>query len=204
VPGRVFLGATIAELAGHFGADAKGFVEQGTQAEKAPGDSLVAVVAGRRLVAMRWGLIPMGRTNARGRPVLETLVNARAETLFSKSAFAGLARAILPIGGWFEWTGPPRRRRRWTIRARAEPILAVAAVWDLWRAPGGAGVASLALVTSAPNAEVAPVHDRMPAILDRDAWPLWLGETDGDPAALLRPWGEGRLVAEPEIQGAQS
>ena len=93
---------------------------------------------------------------------------------------------------------------RWTIRAPAEPILAFAAVWDLWRAPGGAEVASLATVTCAPNAEVAPVHDRMPAILDRDAWPVWLGEADGDPAALLRPWPDGRLVAAADAGGAAS
>ena len=90
-----------------------------------------------------------------------------------------------------------RRRRRWTIRAPAEPILAFAAVWDLWQAPGGAEVASLALVTCAPNADVAPVHDRMPAILDRDAWPVWLGEAEGDPGGLLGPLPEGRLAAAP-------
>jgi hypothetical protein len=25
----------------------------------------------------------------------------------------------------------------------------------------------------------------MPVILERDAWPLWLGEAEGDPTALL-------------------
>jgi putative SOS response-associated peptidase YedK len=196
LPGRVFLAATAAELAGHFGATADGVADPGPRPEIAPGDTVVAVVAGRRLAAMRWGLIPMGRTNARGRPVLETLVNARAETLFAKSAFAGLGRCLMPAGGWYEWTGSPRRRR-WTIRAPAEPILALAAVWDLWRAPGGAEVASLAVVTCAPNADVAPIHDRMPAILDRDRWPVWLGEAEGDPGGLLEPLPDGRLAAAP-------
>jgi putative SOS response-associated peptidase YedK len=198
LPGRVLLAATAADVAARFGAAAEALADPGPWGEIATGATVAAVVAGRRLVAMRWGLIPMGRTDARGRPVLETLVNARAETLFAKSAFAGLGRCLMPVGGWFEWTGPPRRRRRWTIRAPAEPILAFAAVWDLWRAPGGAEVASLAVVTCAPNAEVAPVHDRMPAILDPDAWPVWLAEEEGDPAVLLRPWPDGRLVAEPD------
>jgi putative SOS response-associated peptidase YedK len=195
LPGRAFLTATAGDLAARFGAPAEGAASLAPRPEMAPGDTVAAVVAGRRLTAMRWGLIPMGRTGARGRPVLETLVNARAETLFAKSAFAGLGRCLMPAGGWFEWTGPPRRRRRWRIRAPIERVLAFAAVWDLWRAPGGAEVASLAVVTCAPNAEVAPVHDRMPAILDPDAWPVWLGEAEGDPAALLRPW-PGRLVVE--------
>jgi putative SOS response-associated peptidase YedK len=196
LPGRVFLTATAAELAAHFDAAAGDAPEPGPRPEIGPGDTVLAVVAGRRLAAMRWGLIPMGRTNARGRPVLETLVNARAETLFAKSAFAGLGRCLMPASGWFEWTGAGRRRQRWTIRAPAEPVLAFAAVWDRWQAPGGVEVASLALVTCAPNADVAPVHDRMPAILDRDRWPVWLGETEGDPAGLLRPLADGRLSVE--------
>jgi putative SOS response-associated peptidase YedK len=76
------------------------------------------------------------------------------------------------------------------------PVLAVAAVWDLWRAPGGAEVASLATVPCAPNAEVAPVPDRMPVILGPEAWPVWLGEAEGDAAGLLRPLPDGALVAE--------
>ena len=67
--------------------------------------------------------------------------------------------------GWYEWTGERRRKTRWAIRAPGGPILALAAVWDRWRAPGGAEVASLATVTCPPSAEVAAVHDRMPVIL---------------------------------------
>lgn len=158
----------------------------------------VPVVAGtpRRLLPMRLGMIPMGRQNARKRPVLETIVNARSETLFTKSAFAGLARGLLPVNGWYEWTGN-RRRQRWAVRMPGHPVIALAAVWDLWQAPGGGEVASFATVTCAPNAEVAAVHDRMPVILAPAAWPLWLGEADGDPAALLVPPPDGTLAVEP-------
>ena len=151
--------------------------------------------SGRRLVAMRWGMIPMGRRNARGRPVLETIINARAETLFAKSAFADLRRCILPVSGWYEWTGAARRKTRWAITGEAG-LLAFAAVWDLWTAPGGAVLRSLATVTTEPNADVAAVHHRMPAILEPADWPLWLGEADGDAGALLRPFPQGRLRVE--------
>ena len=200
MPGRFFLTATVAELAGLFAAEARGIPEAGPRPEAAPGEVVLAVVSdrGRRLAAMRWGLIPMGRTNARGRPVLETIVNARSETLFAKSAYAGLGRCLLPVSGWYEWTGERRRKTRWAIRAPGRPVLAFAAVWDLWRAPGGAEVASLATVTCPPNAEVAAVHDRMPVILPPEAWPLWLGETEGDAAALMQPLPDGTLAVEPE------
>ena len=85
--------------------------------------------------------------------------------------------------------------------APPRPVLAFAAVWDLWRAPGGAEVASLATVTCAPNADVAPVHDRMPVIVDRADWPLWLGEVEGDGDAR-RPLPDGELSVEPGLTGA--
>jgi len=103
MPGRFFLKETVAGIAAVFGADAADMVESGVRLDAAPGETVTAVVGGerRRLVEMRWGMIPTGRRNARGRPVLETIVNARSETLFEKSAFAGLRRCILPVSGWY-------------------------------------------------------------------------------------------------------
>ena len=194
MPGRIFLAATLGELAEAFAADAglaTGFVPP---PEAAAGDRLLAVVANpRRILSVRWGLIPMGRTNARGRPVMDTFVNARSEALFAKSAFANLRRALLPVSGWYEWTGERQNKTRWALRAPDRAVIAFAAVWDVWQAPCGAEAASLATVTCAPNAEVAAVHDRMPVILAAADWSLWLGETDGDPARLLRPVPDGSL-----------
>lgn len=186
-----------------FGADPAGLSDPGPRRDVAPGATVIAVVSdpGRRMVEMRWGLIPMGRRNARGRPVMETVVNARSETLFGKSAYAGVGRCLLPVSGWYEWTGAPRRKTRWAISGLAEPLLAFAAVWDAWRAPGGAEVLSLATVTCAPNADVRDIHHRMPVIVGPAGWPLWLGETAGDPFDVLNPLPDGRLrieaVAEP-------
>jgi hypothetical protein len=32
-----------------------------------------------------------------------------------------------------------------------------------------------------------PLHDRMPMILEPNVWPVWLGKSDGNPLALMRP-----------------
>ena len=40
---------------------------------------------------------------------------------------------------------------------------------------------------------MAPIHNSMPVVLDPDAWPAWLGETEGSAAALLRPAAEDVL-----------
>ncbi|MEL6795026.1 MAG: SOS response-associated peptidase family protein, partial [Pseudomonadota bacterium] len=96
MPGRFFLTTPLAEVAAAFDASLEA-EDPGARLDAAPGEAVCALIGGpRRMFAMRWGMIPMGRKNARGRPVMETLVNARSETLFEKSAYEGVRRAILP------------------------------------------------------------------------------------------------------------
>jgi putative SOS response-associated peptidase YedK len=47
------------------------------------------------------------------------------------------------------------------------------------------------------NALMAPIHDRMPVVLEPTDWPLWLGEAEGDPATVLHPPADGVLHAWP-------
>ncbi|MEM7525255.1 MAG: SOS response-associated peptidase, partial [Pseudomonadota bacterium] len=202
MPGRYFLTTPLADVAALFSADIGDLADPGPRLDAAPGEAVAAIIRDedasvRRMREMRWGMIPMGRKNARGRPVMETIVNARSETLFAKSAFDGVRRCILPVGGWYEWTGAKRRKTRWKISAKDASLLAFAAIWDVWRAPGGGEVASLATVTVAPNDDLEEIHHRMPAILPPSAWPLWLGDAEGDaegdPATVLATAPNGLL-----------
>ena len=196
MPGRYHLTTPLADVAAAFGAALEA-PDPGPRLDAAPGEMVAAIVGGpRRMVEMRWGMIPMGRVNARRRPVMETIVNARSETLFRKSAFEGVNRAILPVNGWYEWTGKTRRKTRWEISAPKSPILAFAAIWDVWKSPSGTEIASLATVTVEPSADVAPIHHRMAAILEPEDWPVWLGEAEGDPAACLRTYPDKRLIVK--------
>jgi putative SOS response-associated peptidase YedK len=195
MPGRYFLTTPLADVAAKFDAipDAPG---PGPRRDAAPGEAVAAITGkhdGRRVVEMRWGMIPMGRVNARKRPVMETIINARSETLFKKTAFADVNRAILPVNGWYEWTGKTRRKTRWEISAPKSPILAFEAIWDVWKSPSGTEIASLATVKVDPSADVAPTHHRMAAILDPADWAVWLGEAEGDPEACLRTYPDNRL-----------
>ena len=103
MPGRLFLTRPLVDLAVALGVD----VPQDADPPRhniVPGqDLLVLTRAG--LTHMPWGLIPVGRKNARGRPVMDTIINVRGETVFEKSAFAGTVRALIPVDGWYEWTG---------------------------------------------------------------------------------------------------
>ncbi len=196
MPGRFFLRESLSELADRFGVSGALPDDPGPRMDAAPGEPVHAIVGGtpHRLLAMRWGMIPVGRRNARGRPVLETIVNARSETVFDKSAFDGVRRAILPVSGWYEWTGEKRRKTRWQIAAPHRPVLAFAAIWDLWQGPGGIELAQLATVTCAPNADIAPCHDRMPVILPDEAWGSWLDGTEAEARRLTVPAPTGLLA----------
>ncbi|MGX9351154.1 SOS response-associated peptidase [Shimia sp. W99] len=191
MPGRLFLTTPMAEIAAWMRADAP--VEEPPRRNIQPGQEIVCFT-GERFQRMRWGIIPVGRLNARGRPVMEAIINARSETVFDKSAFEGVGRAVVIVDGWYEWTGEKRRKTAWRISG-AEPLI-FAAITDEWTAPGGLRVPQVATVTCEPNADVAPIHHRMGVLLRREDVSLWLSGGEEDVAPLLVPWPDGRLKIE--------
>ena len=193
MPGRLFLERPMQEIADRVGFP--GAPEQTVRRNIQPGQELVTLTSSGWRV-MRWGLIPVGRVNARGRPVMETIINARSETLFDKSAFEGVRRGVVPVDGWYEWTGEKRRKTAWRIRSADDSPLLFAAIWDVWKAPGGQELAQVATVTCAPNGDVEKVHHRMGVLLRPEDVAVWLEGSEAAARALCRPWPEGRLAIE--------
>ncbi|MEJ8562979.1 SOS response-associated peptidase [Yoonia sp. GPGPB17] len=145
---------------------------------------------------MRWGMIPVGRVNARGRPVMETIINARSETVFDKSAFADVKRAIVPANGWYEWTGEKRRKQPWRITRKDGGLLYFAAISDVWNGPGGVQVYQVATITCAPSADVRDIHHRMGVILSENQCEQWLDGSENDAKLLMVPFPDGGLHVE--------
>ncbi|MEM8728909.1 MAG: SOS response-associated peptidase [Pseudomonadota bacterium] len=196
MPGRVYQTQPMELLAKAAGCSVDPVADEPARRNIAPGQSVVALTA-LGLQRMRWGMIPVGRINARGRPVMETIVNARSETVFDKTAFAGVRRAVLPVEGWYEWTGATRRKTAWRIRPSDGGFLWFAAVFDVWSAPGGQQLAQIATVTCEPNADVVDIHHRMAVILDLADVEMWLSGSEAEVARLMVPWPDGRLTVEP-------
>lgn len=132
--------------------------------------------AGERTVAeLRWGLIPgWSRGPAQQASVL---TNARAETVADKPAFREAfqrRRCLVPADGFYEWR--KRGDRRWPFlfaRADGEPAV-FAGLWERWCADGAEPLESFTIVTTAPNALVGELHDRMPVLLPAEAQEAWL------------------------------
>ena len=155
----------------------------------APTDPLTVVLEredGRVLERHRWGLIPPWAVDpsAGGR-----MINARAETVATSPAFRVALRrrrCIVPADGFYEWERRGRARQPWFIhRADGQPM-AMAGLWSLWRDLAvGLWISSCAVITTAANATVAPLHDRMPVLLPADAWDAWMDPSESS-ADFLR------------------
>lgn len=146
----------------------------------------------RRLDMIRWGLTP-GKRN---------LINARAETVGSKHTFRESfesRRCLVPATGFFEWQKLGDVKQPFYIRPFAGDIFAFAGIWGPARDKDGALVDAFAILTTEPNELMAPIHDRMPVILDPDSYKLWLNPKESWETLkkLLRPTPEGRLTAFP-------
>ncbi|MEM1235181.1 MAG: SOS response-associated peptidase [Pseudomonadota bacterium] len=193
MPGRFFLAASAEELSAFAGTNVPA---QPPRWNVAPGQEILTFTTdGPRM--MRWGLIPQGRKNARGRPVMEVLVNARCETVFDKSAYEGVGTCIVPAHGWYEWTGEKRKKTAWRISPASGGLMAFAAIYDVWQGPGSLEVPQVATVTCDPNGDVRDIHHRMGVILSPDQFADWLGPDKGRAATLMRPLPDGSLtVAE--------
>lgn len=147
--------------------------------------------AGRQLVAMRWGFLPVWYKTPADGPLL---INARAETIAEKPTFRAAARSrrcILPASGFYEWTKTEEGARLpWYIRRRDGAPIAFAGVWQDW---GEDALSACAVVTTAANEGISAIHHRMPLILEPEAWPLWLGEAGKGAAELMQPGADGVL-----------
>lgn len=167
-----------------------------------PGGRIPAIRArasddSRELTSLHWGLTP-GWARSADAPV----VNARAESLAEKPTFRDAyrtRRCLIPASGFYEWKISGRAREPWLFRLRDERPFAFAALWEFWRAPDGTAHESCAIVTTAPNSVMQPVHHRMPAILSSPAdCATWLDPHLDSPnaiAALLRPLPDTDLTA---------
>ena len=192
MPGRLFLTAPQAEVSVFARADLPPLQPR---VNIQPGEEVLTLTAdGPRM--MRWGLIPVGRKNARGRPVMETIINARSETVFDKSAFEGVGRAVVPANGWYEWTGERRKKIAWRLRPKSGEVIGFAGIFDVWAGPGGVEVPQVATVTCEPNTEVRAIHHRMGVILTADQVPAWLGADQDAAAALMAPLPDGSVHIE--------
>jgi putative SOS response-associated peptidase YedK len=168
----------------------------------------------RQLRLLTWGLVPSW---AKDTKVGLRMINARAESVLDKGAFARAAlsrRCIVPADGWYEWQasptavdgkGRPRKQPFFVHRSDGAPV-AFAGLFEFWRdrsRPDGdpeAWLTSFTIITTAADPGLDRIHDRQPLVLEPEHFATWLDPDEQDPdvvRGLLEFARPGRFEAYP-------
>lgn len=219
--GRYASTKAAADVAEEFQAvDATGGAAPGPDYNVAPTKPVLAVVERHPLIGrgrrdegrtertvrvMRWGLVPSWAKDPSG---AARMINARSETAEHKPSFRdalATRRCLLPADGWFEWRrGGSKQPYFITRRGGSRRSLAIAGVWEFWRAPAGGGpLVTAAVLTTGARGRLADIHDRMPLLLPTADWATWLDPDTGPPRELLRRPTDA-LIADLEVRPVSS
>lgn len=169
----------------------------------APTQNALVITAERPAEAqfMRWGLIPSW---AKDPAMGAKLINARSETAPEKPSFRTALkkrRCIIPVSGFFEWQAQAGGKQPLYITITDSPLVALAGLWENWRDPAGQDVRTFTILTTAANDFMRSFHDRMPVILHREDWPVWMERTEVPEPVLAglmqRPFEPERMRSVP-------
>jgi len=153
----------------------------------------------RELSLLRWGLIPSW---AKESSISAKMINARSETAATNPAFRDalkFRRCLLPADGFYEWQRTGKTNQPYCFEIGEGELFAFAGIWDWWR-NGGTMVETCSILTTTPNVVTSAIHDRMPVILDRDSYDLWLDPGMRDVTAaseLLKPYDARQMRCYP-------
>ena len=141
---------------------------------------------GGQVGQMTWGF-PLVRKGQQGQPLKPKPVNnTRTDKLkspFWKSSFVHL-RCLIPMTRFAEAEGPRGKMTR-TWFSNPDGGLRFAA--GIWRGSDEWGACYSMLMTDA-NDTIAPVHDRMPVILDSGVWDQWISGSPDQAFSLCQPF----------------
>jgi putative SOS response-associated peptidase YedK len=147
----------------------------------------------RFLTFFRWGLIPSWSKE----PSTQfSMINVRSETILEKPTFKNALlkrRCLIPATGFYEWRKADKQpffiHRKGSEQAADSSstfaeLLFLAGITEYWTGADGSYIQSCAIITTAANSVMQPIHDRMPVILTQDVVESWLREDFKDPASL--------------------
>ena len=141
----------------------------------------------RTLAMLRWGLLPAW---VKDPAKVQQPINAKAETAAEKPMFRDAfkrRRCLVPADGFYEWKQEGGRKQPVYIHMKDGEPFAIAGLWEHWEGQDGQVIESCTLLTTEPNDLLAPIHNRMPVILDPKDYEQWLDpglqEADG-----VKPW----------------
>ena len=169
----------------------------------------------RELVPAHWGFVIPQRSARTGAPIQPKAVNNARDDKLRTSAFWRESferrRCLIPATSFSEAQGRGPAIHHWfaVLGEDGAPMpFAFAGLWRRWRGlyrDEPREMDAVSMVTTTPNAVVAPVHpERMPMILAREDHAAWLEGTPEDALALIRPYPAHRMAVVGRGEGLRA
>jgi putative SOS response-associated peptidase YedK len=148
---------------------------------------------------LRWGLIPnwIKEAHPKTKPINATAERVATGPMF-RQAYAK-RRCIVPVDNFFEWKaikGGPKQP--YAIALQSGQPFGIAGIWEGWKHPlSGEIIRTFCIITCPANELVVSIHDRMPVILQPEAYDRWLANLEPDPRDLLVPFPAEQMMMWP-------
>ena len=134
---------------------------------------------------MTWG------TSAKGRSSI--VINWRSESFPPRSPRCGVI-----TDGFYEWSGPKEARQPHWFHRPDHALVILAGMWKMQEQKEGGFVQSFVVLTTRANGLIAPIHDRVPVVLDESRFDEWMHAKTPEPVlrSMVQPAPNEWLVAE--------
>jgi len=154
----------------------------------APSEDLPVIIndGEKHVELMRWGLVPFW---AKDLKIGYKMINARAESVADKPSFRkslSHQRCIVPASGFFEWKKLAREKTPYYIFLKNKELIGFAGLYDVWKDNEGKELRTYTIITTTPNQLMEPIHDRMPAILEKLDEDKWLNPEEKEADHLVK------------------
>ena len=142
----------------------------------APTQDITVLIMRDRIIpeTMRWGLIPSW---SKDESIGSKMINARGETVTEKPSFRSALkkrRCIIPADGFYEWRQMTAGKQPYFIRLKSQETFCFAGLFESWQSPTGEKINTCTIITTTPNSVLEPIHNRMPVIIPKSQYGVWL------------------------------
>ncbi len=123
---------------------------------------------------MPWGLIPFWEDK---KPKQKYLINMRDDTIISKGwahKYLQFQRCLIPASGFYEWKKTSDGKIPYQFKVKGKKYITFAGMYSETENSEGKKERRYTIITTTPNSLMAPIHDRMPVILDEEGEKFWI------------------------------
>ena len=142
---------------------------------------------GREALLARWGLVPGWVKDPKS---FTTLTNARSETAAEKPSFKAALRhrrVLIPASGFYEWQrfGKGRKSQPYWVHSSKDEIVAFGGLMETWAGADGSEIDTACIISTAANDAFAPIHNRLPLVIQTQDIDRWLDCKTQEPKDVL-------------------